>query len=40
VRNPQDGTLVDTVPKAGREQMRRAVSCAVEASGRWRRAPR
>jgi glyceraldehyde-3-phosphate dehydrogenase (NADP+) len=39
VRNPQDGTLVDTVPKAGREQMSRAVSCAVGASGRWRRAP-
>jgi glyceraldehyde-3-phosphate dehydrogenase (NADP+) len=39
VRNPQDGTLVGTVPKAGREQMRRAVSCAVKASGRWRRAP-
>jgi glyceraldehyde-3-phosphate dehydrogenase (NADP+) len=39
VLNPQDGSLVDSVPKAGREQMKRAIGCAVEGGRRWRAAP-
>jgi glyceraldehyde-3-phosphate dehydrogenase (NADP+) len=38
VLNPQDGSRVDTVPRAREEHMLRAISCAVEASRRWRRA--
>lgn len=37
VRNPQDGTLVDTVPRADAEEMRRAVDAAVEGGRRWRK---
>ncbi|HEX7003708.1 MAG TPA: aldehyde dehydrogenase family protein [Trueperaceae bacterium] len=37
VLNPQDGTLVDTVPSAGVEAMQRAIDSAVEGSRRWRR---
>ncbi|MEX2536788.1 MAG: aldehyde dehydrogenase family protein [Trueperaceae bacterium] len=39
VRNPQDGTLIDTVPRADAAQMERAIGCAVEGGRRWKRAP-
>ncbi|MEX2542087.1 MAG: aldehyde dehydrogenase family protein [Trueperaceae bacterium] len=39
VRNPQDGTLVDTVPMANAGQMRHAIDCAVEGGRHWRKAP-
>ena len=37
VRNPQDGSLVDTVPRASIEEMQRAIDSAVEGSRRWRK---
>jgi glyceraldehyde-3-phosphate dehydrogenase (NADP+) len=38
VLNPQDGSRVDTVPRATEQDMSRAIACAVDASRRWRRA--
>lgn len=38
VRNPQDDSLVDTVPSASPAQMRQAIGCAVVGGRRWRAA--
>ncbi len=36
IRNPADGTLVDTVPKGNREDAKRAIDAAEEAFKKWR----
>ncbi len=37
VTNPYDGSLVDTVPKATKEDIDRAVACAVRAQKEWKK---
>ncbi len=36
IRNPADGTLVDTLPKGNREDAKRAIDAAEEAFKKWR----
>jgi acyl-CoA reductase-like NAD-dependent aldehyde dehydrogenase len=36
IRNPADGTLVDTVPKGNREDAKRAIDAAADAFNKWR----
>lgn len=39
VRNPYDGSLVDTVPSATKEDLDEAVRCAVNAQKQWKQVP-
>ncbi len=39
VTNPYDGSLVDTVPDATKEDVDRAVACAKQAQKEWKRVP-
>lgn len=39
VRNPYDGSLVDTVPNASKEDVDKAVECALEAQKTWKKVP-
>lgn len=39
VRNPYDGSLVDTVPSATKEDLDEAVRCAVDAQKQWKKVP-
>lgn len=39
VRNPYDGSLVDTVPSATKEDVDEAIGCAVAAQKEWKKVP-
>ncbi len=39
VRNPYDGSLIDTVPSATKEDVNKAICCAVNAQKKWKKVP-
>lgn len=39
VRNPYDGSLVDTVPSATKEDIDKAIDCAAKAQKEWKKVP-